>query len=111
MVKDKEQKYVIFNLKTFRGFLHGDDKFVHQEITNTICLVSKRACIPIEQKMAVLVWNNVKHSRHVYRKMVQKIQEFLVIPSLGVGGSTINEQGPLIMLDNTYIVKRLGKKI
>ena len=101
----------ILQIREYEGRLEGDDVRVMQQLTSTECIFLDRSCIPEEDPNTVIIWDGPywnKHNSSVYHSMgefpVKEINNYYLIPNLGVGGAAIKKDHGGILLDTGYII-------
>ena len=98
-----------YSLNRFMGFLQTGEKVIRRTITGESCMVADGYCRLKEDKRSVIVWRATKVDKNVYRNLgvyrILKTGDFYLIKGLNVGGTRLKE----IILENTYILRRINK--
>ena len=113
-LRTKTAKYMHFHLSRYVSSVMGDSPLLQQSITSTRCSVYRRWCTPSELPNSVIVWDLPKemdrrlyHERGVHE--VSRIGDFVLIPSLKIGGAVQQEdERGSISLDNGIVLEVLG---
>ena len=109
LTKNKQQ-YFIFRIRKYQGEIIGDDGLVHQHLTDTKCEARRLYCIPQEQSLGMLVWRKGTHNAKLFHVLgefeAHQVGQFVLVEKIGIAGSIINEMGQLLLLDNSYTLKK-----
>ena len=93
--------------------LEGDDPRVQQKLTSTDCYYRKNFCAPKESPDTKIVWTSAKHDSSIYHSMgifpVKQIDNYFLVPNLGIGGSSIEEDENAYLLDTGYQIIKKNK--
>ena len=113
-LKDDKEKYVKFRMRRFEATIEGAEEIVQQHITSTDCLVKNMQCEPNEQKYGRLVWKPVRHDSSIFKSLgkytIHQTGKFVMISELGIGGHIMKQEGKMLLLDNTYVIKITDQK-
>ena len=105
--------YPKLTLTEYPAAREGDDPHIHQSLTQTPCLYKKSYCIPQEYPKSLIIWPKVKHDSRLYHSMgifpVKQIDNYFLIPALGIGGSSIDEDENGILLNDGYQIIKQSK--
>ena len=102
------QDYFLFKVSHYNAALYGSDKFIHQKITQSVCKYQSFTCVPREKVYAqsIITWFPVKHRFALFRYLgkygVKRIQDFVYIPALAIGGSITLQHALSMLLDTGY---------
>ena len=98
--------YTTFEYTLYPASLQGDDRYIHQQLTQTNCYYSNFTCIPVESPLTQIIWPNVTHRFSLYHKLgvypIKRIRDFVLIPQLGIGGSILYRTFSTLLLDTGY---------
>ena len=105
--------YMQLTITEYPAMLEGDDPRVQQKLTITDCYYRAHYCAPKESPDTKIVWHNVKHDSTIYHEMgifpVKQIDNYFLIPNLGIGGSSIEEDENAYLLDTGYQIIKKNK--
>ena len=97
---------------TYMGELVDTNPVIHQDVTNSICNYKYRFCRPVERTKSILTWNYRPLSINVFHGLgffnVTKIDNYILIAKLGIGGSIIRNVSGTYLLDVGYVVSRIN---
>ena len=83
--------------------LEGMHMHIQQSLTVTRCRYSSFHCTPREMPLSTIIWPITSHRFSVYRSLgtfpIKLIQQFFLIPQLGIGGSLILRTRNAYLLD------------
>ena len=110
----------ILQIREYDARLEGDDIHVLQDLTGTACIYSHLACIPEEQPNSTITWDppyswekEKNHNFQVYHPMgrfaVKHVDNYFLIPNLGIGGAAIKMEGGNILMDTGYIISNASE--
>ena len=109
---DHVETFVRFRIRKIEGSLEGSDKNIHQHFTVSSCEVGKMYCIPEEQKKGVIVWSKMKHNFKIFRSLgdfdIDQFGNFYLISKLAIAGTKIREDNGMILLENSYVLKKIN---
>ena len=114
-LKTKTTVYYALTVTTYTATLQGDNPHIQQTLTVSQCNYYSFYCTPNEQPLSTIVWRSSKHTFTVFTNRgifpVKQINNFFLIPALGIGGTTIKETGtpPAYLLDTGYQVIQKNK--
>lgn len=107
-LKQTTEVYFLFRYTKYPASLFGQDRFVHQQVTQTVCNYDDFSCKPQEDKSSILYWFPKKHRFSLYRSLgshsVKRVHDFVLIPSIGIGGSILYSSFKTLLLDTGYKV-------
>lgn len=111
-LKTKSIAYYEFIVERRTASLTGTSTIIRQEITSTTCRYHKFFCIPKESPKSPIIWLKSDHSfrayTHVGTYQAKKLDNFILIPHLGIGGSIILDYQTSFLLDIGYKVIQIG---
>ena len=114
-LREHEETYTKFRMRKIEAYIQGDDTTIHQQFTEEECKITDEFCRPKEQKKGILVWEKKKHNFKIFNSLgqheVHQFGTFFLIGNLGISGVKLKEQGNMILLENSYIIKRISGKI
>ena len=108
--KTKVNHFIHFTVHIYPGVLVGNDDFIHQTITRTICIYKTFSCSPSEVPKSCIVWRPSSHSFQRYRSLglfqIQQLSDFMLIPQLKFRGAIQKQQakGLLSQLGNGFLI-------
>ena len=115
-MRKRKVHYYRFVLTESSAMLSGRDRIIHQSITSTNCYSYESYCRPQEENNGLIVWGKINHDFELYHSIgifkINKIGDFYLVGSLGIGGSEIQSFEDLILLDNSYVIRKIttGRK-
>lgn len=90
----------------YPAMLHGNNRIFKQTVTSTPCKYDWMKCVPMELPQSISFWSKSKHSFDVYQNLglfsVKRINNYFLIPHLGIGGSLLVEMRNSYLLDTGY---------
>ena len=104
------QNFDHFSLTVHDGSLYGENQYLHQHVTTQRCRYSHFQCVPKEKPLSILIWEKSPHVFRSFRPIGQLPvhlinKHFVLIPTLGVGGSVIEKYKNHFLLDTGYIIR------
>ena len=109
-LRTKIVSYVRITMTKYTGQLSDDNPIIHQDITSSICNYKEKFCRPIEEPKDIIMWIYQKIQVNVFHSLgIHNISNnYVLIPSIGIGGSIINNTPNKWLLDIGYIVEVQG---
>ena len=104
----KQSKH--FTAHIYPGVLVGNDDFIHQSITRTICIYKTFLCSPSEVPKSCIVWHPSSHSFQRFRSLglfqIQQLSDFMLVPQLKFIGAIQKQQakGLLSQLGDGFLI-------
>ena len=90
------------------GELVDSNPVINQDVTSSICNYKYRFCRPVERSKSILTWNYRPLSISIFHNLgffnVTKIDNYILIAPLGIGGSVIRNVSGTYLLDMGYLV-------
>ena len=112
-LKTKRISIVRFTLKRFKAQVVDTEEIIDQKITETRCYYSRGNCRPQESPKSLLIWKQKKYGDKMFKDMgkhkIQRLHDYYLIPTLGIGGSVIKETDRAILLDIGYLIVQGNK--
>ena len=104
------ESYVVFKMREIVGSVEGENHVINQDFTRSECSTKRVSCVPLEQKSGMMVWNRVHHNYNVYRsrgeQVIYQLGNFYLLSESGIAGTAIKTEDNLILLENSYVIKR-----
>ena len=101
-LKTKTISFVVFTLSVHSASIRGDDQYLHQSLTTTHCRVNEQHCVPIETPSRMIVWTYSKNDTSLFRTLgifsIKQVDNYILIPNLGIGGGNIEKNDNLLLL-------------
>ena len=105
--------YDEFIVKSYIGSITGDQEQVAQTVTVSTCKYKSFSCKPKELPNSVIIWEKVKHRFTPYRNLgrfhIKLLNEFILVPALGIGGSIVTKTRYTLYLDAGYRIRNTTK--
>ena len=113
-MQNVRKTFIHFTIQVYHGYLKGESEFIHQPVTRFSCKCSNFFCIPVERKHDIITWFKNKHRFNHYTSLgnytIQKLDSFVIINSLNIGGAVQFSTKHLMQLDNGYRIKKIATK-
>ena len=109
-MRSTKSTFIHFTIQKYTGYLKGYNTIIHQKLSNTLCDYKDYECIPKENTLSVIIWNSSKHNFETFHSLgnhtIQRLNAFILIPALGLGGAVQFESSTkkILQLDNGYLI-------
>ena len=109
----KSISFLRIKLDRYIGQIYDEDPTIIQDLTDTTCNFTTRFCRPQEKPLGLITWFFKPLKIQIFNSLghfnITRLHNYIVIPTLSIGGSIIRETENTWLLDVGYLVIKMKK--